>query len=112
MQTNIYKPDDDFIKMTLDNFTWAVLGIFIGVIINNLVVKLFLCLKIKNKLVQNFLHLMMCSIVLAYIHININNYFGWSWQNLTPGLFFISFFFGVQYKLFYNLNDLVYNNLT
>lgn len=108
MELNEHDPKYNLSKMILDNFTWSIFGIIIGLVVNNISVKMFEHFKIKNKLMQNLLQILLCSVVLANIHININNYFGWSWQNITPGLFFTSFFFGVQYRLFANLNELAY----
>jgi hypothetical protein len=58
--------------------------------------------KIYNLLIQNFIQISICGITLALIE-KINNNFAWSWQNVTPGLFFISFFFGTQFKILNNI---------
>ena len=101
---NIYKPADNFIHMSIKNFIWSIAGLCLGVIINNIVVFLRNKLKIKYLFIQNILQLILCSLFLAAIH-NQYNYFGWTWQNITPGLFFISFFFGVQFKIFINIQN-------
>ena len=107
---NMYKPADNFIHMSLKKFTWGIFGLVLGVIINNILVFLNNNLKIKYLLIQNILHLTLCSVFLSAIHSQYN-YFGWTWQNLTPGLFFVSFFFGVQFKIFTNIqNTYILNN--
>ena len=69
---------------------------------NDLIVLISYYLNIKILFVQNIIQLFFCSILLGTIHI-LYNYFGWTWQNITPGLFFISFFFGVQFNILNNI---------
>ena len=105
METSkLYIPADDFYKMLAKNFIWGIFGITLGIIINNIVGVISNKLKIKTLLIQNVLHLILCSFVLAQIHTQFN-YFGWTWQNVTPGLFFVSFFFGVQFNIFRNIQN-------
>lgn len=87
--------------MTVKNLVWGILGLLMGLMINNLVIKSSNVLKLKNKHVQNGIQILLCSVFLAGLH-HYNNYFGWTWQNVTPGLFFVSFFFGAQFKIFTN----------
>ena len=83
----------------------ALLGIILGLIVNKTTIFIQNVFEIKLLLIQILLHLILCSFVLALININFN-YLGWSWQNITPGLFFVSFFFGVQYSIFTNIQNL------
>ena len=99
---NIYKPQDDFIYMAMKNFSWGSVGLMLGIIINNITVYLWNKFKIKILFLQNIIQLFICSMLLSSLNIYYN-YFGWTWQNATPGLFFVSFFFGVQYKLLTNI---------
>lgn len=101
---NMYKPLDNFFYMSLKNFTWAIAGLVLGVIVNDIIVFLRNNLKIKYLIIQNILQLILCSVFLAGIQIQYN-YFGRSWQTLTHGLFFVSFFFGVQFKIFTNIQN-------
>lgn len=96
-----YIPNDTFYNMTIKNFTCSIIGILLGLNINKLSKIIF---KKFNNTLQILFHIILCSILLSFIHININ-YFGWLWQNETPGLYFISFFFGVQFNLFNNINN-------
>ena len=106
---NVYKPIDNLYIMIIKNFIWGMCGIILGIIINNTVIFLSKVLQINNLLVQNIIQLSLCSYVLALIH-SLYHFFGWSWQNITPGLFFISFFFGIQIKIFSNIqNTYMYN---
>jgi uncharacterized protein YacL len=102
-----YKPSETVLKMSYDNFVWAMVGIISGILLNNIAIKIFKMFNIVDDTMQNILQLMLCSVLLAYVHTNMNNYFGWTWQNVTPGLFFVSFFFGTQYKIFSNLSKYV-----
>ena len=102
--SKMYVPEDNFYTMITKNFIWGILGITLGIIINNIVGFISNKLKIKILLIQNTIQLILCSFVLAQINTHFN-YFGWSWQNVTPGLFFVSFFFGVQFNIFTNIQS-------
>jgi hypothetical protein len=101
---SIYTPSSTFIHMVGECLLWGTLGLVFGVMNNNLIVVISNHFKIESLLLQNVLQLIFCSILLSAIHVNYN-YFGWSWQNLTPGLFFVSFFFGVQFKMITNIQN-------
>uniref|UniRef100_A0A6C0F037 Uncharacterized protein n=1 Tax=viral metagenome TaxID=1070528 RepID=A0A6C0F037_9ZZZZ len=92
---------DDFHVMTVKNVFWGITGLILGLIINDIVIFVSNTFKIKYLLLQNFIQITLCAMLLAVIH--TNNLYGWSWQHLIPELFFISFFFGVQYKILSNL---------
>ena len=101
---DIYAPSDKFVYMTMKNFSWGVLGLFFGIMINNIIIYLSKTLIIENLLLQNILQIFLCALLLStlfYYH----NFFGWTWQNNTEGLFFVSFFFGVQYKILSNIQS-------
>lgn len=104
MDQNIYNPNEIISKMIIKNFVWGMLGLVLGVIVNNIVIKTANTFDLRGKNGQNILQILLCSVVLAMIH-NYNNYFGWTWQNVTPGLFFVSFFFGTQFKIMTNVNE-------
>ena len=97
-----YKPTDSFHIMLTKNIVWCILGIILGVLNNNIIVFLSNIFNIQILFIQNVLQILLCSFVLTVIQYSFN-YFGWSWQNVTPGLFFISFFFGIQYNIFTNI---------
>ena len=90
--------------ITLYNFVWGILGLTLGISINDIIIIMSDLFDIKILFVQNILQVTLCSLTLAFIQY-FNNYFGWSWQNITPGLFFVSFFFGTQFKILNNLAD-------
>ena len=92
---------DNLHIMISKNIIWGVLGLIIGIIINDLVIYLSNNLHIKNLFIQNTLQITICAIVIAFLHTYY--LFGWDWQHIMPELFFISFFFGVQYKLLTNI---------
>ena len=107
--SNIYKPPDGFYKMIIKNFTWGVMGIILGLIINNSVLVISTIFKIKFLLLQNIIQLILCSFVLALIN-TLFHYFGWSWQNITPGLFFVFLFFAIQFNFFTNIKNTFISN--
>ena len=109
---NIYKPRDNFFNMAIKNFSWGVLGLVFGISINNSIIYLSNKLNINILIIQNILQILFCAILLSLLNYYFH-FFGWSWQNATEGLFFVSFFFGVQYKLLTNIqNTYIINDKT
>ena len=108
----MYKPLDDFTHMSIKTFSWGIIGLILGVIVNNTIIYLYNTLNIDILLVQNILQVLLCSIVLSLLN-KYYHFFGWSWQNATEGLFFVSFFFGVQFNLFSNIQNtyIIDNNI-
>jgi hypothetical protein len=104
IEQTLYRPSDNLGMMTLKNAGWGTTGLLFGILINNIIVALSNSLKIKYLIVQNIMQLFLCSLTLATLH-TYYHYFGWSWQNITPGLFFVSFFFGVQFKIMLNIQS-------
>ena len=102
--SDLYKPIDTFYNMVINNFIWGFLGIILGIIINNSTIVIYTTYDIKSLLLRNIIQLFLCSLILALINTNYN-YFGWTWQNVTPGLFFVSFFFGIQFNIFTNIQN-------
>jgi len=90
--------------MLTKNIVWSILGIILGILNNNIIVFLCNTFNIQILFIQNLLQLIVCSLVLTVIQYYFN-YFGWSWQNITPGLFFTAFFFGIQYHIFTNIQN-------
>lgn len=98
--------DESINTMISKNFIWGLIGIIVGLIVNNLSIKLSKILYLKSKHYQIILQLLLCSTILPFISIYIHPKFGWSWQNEVSGLFFVSFFFGVQFMAFDNLQKI------
>lgn len=84
----------------IDNFILGAMGIILGLAVNKIGNVFYSKIGISNKTEKIIMQLLLCSIVLSFIHINISRRFGWSWQNITPGLFFVSYFFGTQFISF------------
>jgi hypothetical protein len=101
---NLYAPHSPFISFFFECLIWGGIGILLGILNNNLVVFVSNKLNISSSTIQNTLQITLCSLLLTIVHFQFN-YFGWSWQNLTPGLFFVSFFFGVQFKMISNIQN-------
>ena len=91
----LYKPKDNFYTTVIRNFIWGVLGIIMGILMNKTFMVVFNTFEINSSIVKDTIKLILCAFVLTYIQFS-HNYFGWTWQNTTPGLFFTWFFFGIQ----------------
>ena len=110
---NIYLPSDNVYYMIIKSIIWGVLGTALGIIINNITI--FIINNISIFILNNtnyeigifeiVFQFILCCIILSIIHIKFN-YFGWTWQNTTPGFVFISLFFAVQYNIFNNIPKL------
>ena len=108
---NIYKPSDNLFNMIIKNTSWGFFGIILGLLINNITICISNTyantygINTTNTniiLLEILIQIILCSIILAIIH-SYYNYIGWSWQNTTAGFIFVSFFFGVQYNVFINI---------
>jgi hypothetical protein len=54
-----------------------------------------------------FLQLCLITLLFYVIELQISQSYGSQWQDITPGLFFISIFFGSQSSLYTNINLLL-----
>jgi hypothetical protein len=100
-----YTPSHSFVQMSGLNISNSFAGLVSGILINQIGSKLYDSLNITDKNVKIIGQIVLCSIFLAFIHTKISNKFGWEWQSITPGLFFIAFFFGVQYLSFTSIQE-------
>ena len=100
---------DKFHIMTTKNIIWGISGLVLGIIVNDTVIYISNKCKIKSLFIQNIIQISICALLLAFL--NTYYLYGWDWQHLTPELFFVSFFFGVQYKIINNIqNTYIINN--
>ena len=106
---NIYKPSENLSNMIIKNTIWALAGIFLGIFINNIIIYISNIYEKNNTnnntniiLLEISIQIILCSVILALIHTNFHD-IGWTWQNTTPGFIFVSFFFGVQFNIFTNI---------
>jgi hypothetical protein len=99
-----YKTFDNGYVIAIKCVFFGILGLIIGVFINNIVIFLSNKLKIKNKLIQNIFQIVLCAIVVAVLHTS-NKFLGWTLRNTIPGIFFIALIFNVQYKLADNIES-------
>jgi hypothetical protein len=81
------------------NFVIGALGFFLGILNNVISLYAHNILNITNTLLKVLLHLFISCVILALLQYYFN-YFSWIWKNVTSELFFVSFFFGVQYNIF------------
>jgi ABC-type multidrug transport system fused ATPase/permease subunit len=108
---NIYLPSDDLYSMIIKCIIWGIIGTALGIIINNLtifIINNITILKHTNNrvvILEIVFQFILCCIILSLIHMKFN-YFGWTWQNTTPGFVFVSLFFAVQYNIFNNIPHL------
>jgi hypothetical protein len=102
-KTDMYSPIYNLHDMIIQCILYGIIGIILGTIVNNIFVYILNNISYKpNVIVEIVLQLIICSIVLSIININFH-FFGWAWQSTTPGFIFVSFFFGVQYNAFSNI---------
>lgn len=100
-----YNPHETVVSMTSKNFVWALLGLATGLAVNK--ANSYSTTIVKNKYIGILLQLLLIAVVLAIIHVSVNNKFGWTWQNVTPGLYFVSVYFGVQFTTFTAIQSIV-----
>lgn len=101
---NKYSPTDNFFGTVWRSIVWGLIGIMFGNIIK------YVSPKFETKYVyfNVALQLTVVSIATSIIYYYVNNYFGWTWQNTVPGLFFVSFFFGSQSCVFESMKKVKY----
>ena len=110
-----YIPTDTFYVMTLKCIILGIVGLIIGILINDFVVYISNKLQIKKLFIQNIIQISICSLVLSFLHTK-HNILGWTLKETLPGVFFIAFLFGVQFKILTNIgktyiiSDTVINN--
>ncbi len=59
-----------------------------------------------SPLVAIILQLILATFLLYMVEIHISPEYGSQWQSITPGLFFVSIFFGLQASLYTNIFNL------
>lgn len=79
-------------------------GIVLGLSINGVMIKLKESLKFKP-LTSIAIHVTILILILYIIETRISTRFAFEWQNITPGLFFVSILFGLQSSLFSDLSN-------
>ena len=98
-----FKTYDNVYIITIKCIILGIMGLIIGVIINDLVIYISNNLKIKNKIFQVIIQIILCAITVACLHTH-NKFIGWTLRNTIPGIFFITLLFTVQYKIFDNIH--------
>ena len=106
-----FKTYDNVYMTTAKCIIWGILGLFLGIIINDIVIYLINKFKIINKLIQNILHIVLCAITVAGLH-SSHNFLGWTLHNTMPGIFFITLLFNAQFKMDEDIQSsyIIYNN--
>lgn len=100
-------PEDrgNFWIMSRDNILHSFAGIVTGVIVNEFGQMIYDTLGITNRNVMIVGQIVICSLFISFLHTRVNARFAWEWQNITPGIFFTAFFFGVQYLFFSSFEE-------
>ena len=98
-----YKPYDNFYIITIKCIICGFLGLILGIIINDTVIYISNKLKIKNKVIQTIIQIVLCAMIVSFLNTS-NNLVGWTLHNTIPGIFFITLLFNDQLKLVYSIN--------
>ena len=88
---------DSTLSLISKNWLWAIVGVLVGWLGNK--INTYLDKTLPVTYLGLVLQLLVLSTLLGILHKAVLA-FGWSWQNTTPGLFFVSVFFGVQFTTF------------
>ena len=80
-------------------FITGSLGYFIGIFNNVIYLYTENVFNIKNTLLQLLTHLLFSCVIIAILE-HYLKYLNLNLKNITSDLFFVSFFFGVQYNMF------------
>ena len=99
-----YETFDNIYIMTIKCIIWGILGLILGICIDNSVIYLSNKLKIKYKILQNIIQITICAVIVAFLH-SYHNFIGWTLQNTIPGIFFITSLFNVQFKILDNIQS-------
>lgn len=86
-------------------FLYTIIAILTGLIVD------ILCRYIQKYIVKNtvlmiLIQILLVSIMAYIIERYLHRIFAETWQETTPGLFFVSVFFGVQFNLFINIGKI------
>lgn len=93
-----YQVYDNIYIIILKCIILGILGLVLGVIINDIVTYISTSLNIKHKLSLDIIQITLCAIVVGCLHYS-HNFIGWTLQNTIPGIFFIALLFDVQLRL-------------
>ena len=97
-----YKTFDNIYIITIKCIIWGVLGLILGIIINDIVIYLSKILHIRNYIIQDIIQIVLCAILVSFLH-TYHKFIGWTLHSTIQGIFFIALLFNVQYKLTKNI---------
>lgn len=98
-----------FTAMFARSILWGAIGILLGIIVNQLFSIVFTHYYSNYKMYRVFAHLFISAIIISFIHTLLESHI--KLTDITYEAFFIVFFFGSQYSLFTDLDDLEYHIL-
>lgn len=90
---------NDLVDLTLKCLLYGVIGLILGLTINFITEKTINNFRLP-KMLKAFMQITLCAILLSFIQFYISKDFSEQWQSTTPGLFFVSVFFTVQFIAF------------
>ena len=93
-----YQIYDKFYIMILKCIILGILGLVLGIIINDIITYVSNSLNIKNKVLLDIIQISLCAIVVGCLHLS-HNFIGWTLQNTIPGIFFVALLFDGQLRL-------------
>lgn len=86
-------------------FLYTVIAILTGLIVD-ILCRYIQKYLIKNGIIMIIVQILLVSIMAYIIERYLHRIFAETWQETTPGLFFVSVFFGVQFNLFINISKI------
>jgi len=84
------------VSLTQQSILYSIIGIGVGIGTNKLSKQVTDMLGLKDAWTKTATQVVVISVVLALIQTYVSASFASDWNNITPGLFFVSFFFGLQ----------------
>ncbi len=89
----LQEADDTYPSLIIFNLVFGLAGMMFGYFTNKLSNSLSGTFT-NNIVVQAILHLLICAVIIALIHLNIG--YRWEFHDIIPGIFFITLFFHMQ----------------
>ena len=90
----LQEADDTYPSLIIFNLTFGLLGMICGYFTNKVSESFGKNFIYNNKFIEAILHLLMCAVIIAIIHLNVG--YSWKFHDIIPGIFFITLFFHMQ----------------
>ena len=96
--------DNIFVDTVNKCVLYAFLGLMLGIVINMIAKKTTGFLKV-SRFFNVFIQLILCAVTFSFVKTFMSEKLVDNWINSVQGLFFVSVFFGVQYKMFSDIQS-------